>query len=169
MSKELWRDVKGFEGLYKISNKGNCFNMKKQRVKTFSKNAKGYHATTLYDNSGQYNRLAHRLVAESFIPNPENKPQVNHIDGDVDNNHVDNLEWVTNQENMDHANEMGLFDRAIKARRGEGNPSSKLKEKDVLWIRENHQGYEYEELGIMFGVTGRNISLIVNEKTWKNI
>ena len=103
---ETWKDIKGFEGIYQISNMG--------RVKSFKadpngrilsiKNSKGdYLNIVLCHGNKRRSVKVHRLVAEAFVPNPHNKPEVNHIDGNKQNNRADNLEWVTRAENHRHA------------------------------------------------------------------
>ena len=105
---EIWKDIKGYEELYQISNFG--------RIKSFYKKGKilktsyqymkyGYirEKIDLSKNGKKKSLKVHRLVAEAFIPNPENKPQINHIDGNPLNNNVFNLEWCTNQENIIHS------------------------------------------------------------------
>lgn len=122
--KEIWKDIKGYENIYQVSNLGriktldkyvNCLYgqkrlIKEKIIKTF-KNNNGYFITSLYVNSKSKKFLVHRLVAEAFIPNPDNKPQINHIDGNKENNCVDNLEWVTQSENELHASKFGLTKR----------------------------------------------------------
>ena len=108
---EIWKDIEGYEGKYKVSNLGrvkslqriddNNHPVKEKILKPCSDTiGKGY----LHVNLGRKGKAKkiHRLVAETFIKNPENKPEVNHIDGDTKNNKVNNLEWVTHKENCIH-------------------------------------------------------------------
>lgn len=100
---EEWRDVKGYEGIYKVSNLGNVFSVEKKRLRKLQNGTHGYKIVILYKNKKSAHKQVHRLVAEAFIPNLNNLEQVNHIDGDKKNNCVENLEWVTRQENSFHA------------------------------------------------------------------
>lgn len=100
---EEWKDIPNTH--YQVSTLGRIKNILNGRIKIpFDKNRTGYVRAILFDGKGKTKRhFVHRLVAEAFIPNPDDKPQVNHIDGDVTNNTVDNLEWATREENMRHA------------------------------------------------------------------
>ena len=89
---EEWRAVPGYEGLYEVSNKGNVRNVRRNNIIKGFINTKGYIQVCLYKNGIRKNFTVHRLVAEVFIPNPYNLPQVNHKDEDKSNNNVDNLE-----------------------------------------------------------------------------
>jgi hypothetical protein len=131
MGIEIWKDIKGFEGLYQISNYGR---VKRLSKKVFNKGlvhgkeyfiskeiilknatiSKGYQGVTLTKNKKRYSKKVHRLVAEAFIPNPENKSQINHIDCNKKNNCVDNLEWNTQSENLKHAFKNGLTVNGLK-------------------------------------------------------
>lgn len=117
--KEEWKPIKGFKGLYEVSNTGKIKSFQRGKTKILRQNIsqRGYHHVILSKNKVNKDLRVHRLVASAFIPNPLNKPEVNHIDGNKDNNNVDNLEWATCKENIDHAIKMGLCDERIKNRR----------------------------------------------------
>lgn len=97
---ETWKDIKGYEGLYQVSNCGNVFGKRKE-IKQF-KDKGGYLKVTLTDGNKLKSFGVHRLVAQAFIPNPDNLPQVNHKDENKENNCVDNLEWCTAKYNSNY-------------------------------------------------------------------
>ena len=99
---EIWRDIEGYEGLYQISNKGRVKRLYKasERILKPGWMTGGYLFVVLCKNGNQSNQRIHRLVAKAFLPNPENKPQVNHRDENKKNNRVENLEWATAKENL---------------------------------------------------------------------
>ena len=101
---ETFVDIPGYPG-YQISNCGNIFSRKLERVITLHPDKDGYLRCGLYNNNIEKHFRIHRLVATAFIPNPEDKPQVNHKDGNKANNNVSNLEWNTVAENNKHARE----------------------------------------------------------------
>lgn len=100
--KEIWKDVKGYEGLYQVSNLGKVKSLiyKKSKIRVPVLNNRGYYHMGL---KGGAKKLIHRLVAETFIPNPNNLPCINHKDGDKTNNIVENLEWCTQEQNVQHS------------------------------------------------------------------
>ena len=118
--KEIWKDIKGYKGLYQVSNLGNVRSLRycnKNEVKNLkqyeldNKAKKRYLAVTLSKNNINTKKLVHRLVAETFIPNPCNYLQVNHIDGNKKNNRADNLEWCTQKHNIQEAWRLKLITR----------------------------------------------------------
>lgn len=107
LENEIWRDVDGYVGLYKVSNFGRVKSLERidsqgkhvaEKLLTYD-TSRAYYAVTLSKNGKQTHKSVHRLVAEAFIPNPDNLPQVNHKDEDKHNNCVDNLEWITLADN----------------------------------------------------------------------
>ena len=92
---------------YTINEDGYIYNKNNKKIKSYITN-KGYVAVQLKRDKKRYHKLVHRLVAETYIPNPNNKPQVNHINGNKTDNRVGNLEWVTAEENVNHRQKNGL-------------------------------------------------------------
>ena len=138
---EIWKDIEGYEGLYQVSNLGNVRSLdriKKQfnhngiatirykgkLLKKRIQKGTGYNTITLYDNNSNPKiKSVHRLVAETFIPHPNNYPVINHKDGNKLNNEVDNLEWCTISYNVKHAYKIGLA--KVKKLYGKENPKAK--------------------------------------------
>lgn len=119
---ETWKDVAGYEGMYQVSDEGRVrrlvgYKCKATRILKPVKHTNGYLLVRLCKNGESKCTRIHRLVADAFIPNTENKGDVNHIDGNKTNNHVSNLEWATRSENLKHAHMSGLAstEKAIKA------------------------------------------------------
>ncbi len=141
---------------YLITEQGEIINKRRNRKVKPQPNGKGYLRVSI----GGKLQFVHRLVAEKYIPNPENKEQVNHKDGNKLNNCVENLEWVTNQENRNHAvkNRLHLC--------GENCSWSKLTQKDVDFIR-SHKDISIKEFMEMFNVSRACISAIINNRSWK--
>lgn len=102
-------DIPQYEGLYKITCDGKVWGCKTKSWVSMHDNGRGWLKTELWKDGKRTNYKIHRLVALAFIPNPENKPAINHIDGDKTNNHYTNLEWCTFKENTHHAMANGLM------------------------------------------------------------
>lgn len=143
---------------YEITRDGKIINKHTGHTLAPQPNGKGYLRVSI----GKKLMFVHRLVAEKYIPNPENKPQVNHKDGNKLNNCVDNLEWVTNQENRNHA-----VDNDLQVT-GERCSWAKLTEENVKEIRAN-PGYENEYWARKFKVSRGTINDVVNYRTWKHV
>jgi len=164
---EIWKDVKGYEGLYQVSNMGRVKNLKRNTIKTPC-SVKDYYRIVLSKNNNKVSTGIHCLVAKAFINNPENKPEVNHKDGIKTNNIVSNLEWCTRIENVHHSWETGL---SSTQNIGMLNGFSKLNDKQVLEIREKYipRKYSSRKLAKEYNVEKGCILSIVNRKSWTHI
>lgn len=117
MENEIWKDIEGFEK-YQISSYGRVKSLrfnKESILKPIKDNGNGYYVVSLYKNKKPFTHKIHRLVGTSFIPNPENKPEINHLNGVKSNNQVTNLDWVTSSENTKHGWQTGLMENTRKA------------------------------------------------------
>lgn len=145
---------------YEITKEGYIINKLRGNILKPKHNNRGY----CYVRLGGKNYYIHRLVAEKYIPNPENKPQVNHKDGNKDNNNVSNLEWSTAKENKIHAVENNLVAK------GESISIHKLSEEDIKFIKQNaKKTIKIKDLATMYNVSLKTISNIVNNHTWNHI
>ena len=150
---EIWKDIEGYEGLYQISNFGRVkslsrFNSRTERILKLSVRNKTYIKTC--------------LCKENKSTTPENKEQVNHIDGNKTNNIVSNLEWCTRIENMQHAVDTGL-----KYHTGSNNPDARLTEQQVLEIRASNESQR--SLGRKYGVDKSTIGRVKRRDNWTHI
>lgn len=162
---EIWRDIDGFDGLYQVSNLGRVRRLHKTippRILTTCFDNRGYPKVGLCHGGKCKTRKIHRLVALAFIPNPDGKPEVNHIDGNPHNSCASNLEWVTHLENSRHAVATGL----IKS--GKYSPLAKLTNEQVRYIRDNPDGLLQRELAAKFDVTQQTISDVQHGKYYQD-
>lgn len=170
---EIWKDVKDYEGMYQVSNQGKIKTVKRGKCKIVRLilDNKGYYRYSLYKNGKSITVKVHRLVAQHFIKNPKNKPQVNHINGVKTDNRVENLEWMTNEENMHHSKINGL--RKGKMPSAEQNHNSKLTNDDVRYIRsvykKNCRKFGGGALSKKFNVHISTIIDVVNYKTYTTV
>lgn len=161
-----WKEIKGFEN-YLINTKGEIKSLPKKTRKsikilkhTILKN--GYTSVDLVKDGKVYKKLTHRLVAESFLENTKNKPQVNHINGIKSDNILSNLEWATRSENQLHSIRIGL-----RHTRGENNSQVKLTELDVMNILNDSR--KYALISKYFNVSISTIADIKRGYSWTHI
>lgn len=147
-----------------VYNTGEIYNINKTK-KNYYLNKNGYPYIQCIVNKRRKNHMIHRLVAKLFIPNPDNKPEVNHIDGDKTNFHVNNLEWNTKSENMQHAIKIKLLTNCTL--KGENHNTSKITFKQVNEIRKRYSSGDISmrTLAYNFNCSVGTISDIVNNKT----
>ena len=152
--KEIWKQFRNTN--YSVSNFGRVKNNLRDNI--LKHGFKGKRNERPFVNLGKGNSFyIHRMVAESFINNPEKKPQVNHKDGNTLNNHVNNLEWCTQQENMVHALENKLY-------------SNKLIENDIRLIRMMCEyGLSTKTIAQLFSVSSRTICDVRSRRSWKHV
>ena len=160
---EEWQAVKGYGRPYKISSNGRIKGSR--RASYGSKHCGGYMRACLWNENDFVFVMIHRLVAIAFIPNPENKPHVNHINGIKWDNRKQNLEWATVSENAKHAYDTGL--RKANPVYGENNYGSKLTESQVRLIRQS--SISQKKLSIEYGVCAGVIQRIKERKSWKHV
>lgn len=171
---ETWKPVVGYETLYEVSTfgqvkalpvtkkRGNGLQNRGEVILKHSKKRRGYLQVTLHNTEGRKRYIGvHQLVALAFIPNPDNKPTVNHKDGNKGNNYLSNLEWATHKEQTAHADINGL--RNI---RGEHSKKSKLNSETILLIRAATNSAGLAEL---YGVNKSTIYKIRKRETWKHL
>lgn len=173
--KEEWRDIKGYEGYYQVSNLGRIRSVKrilcdgKTRrgavIKGFP-DRNGYYRIVLYKEAKMHRYMVHRLVASTFIDNPHNYPMINHIDEDKSNNTVNNLEWCDCKYNINYGTR-------TKRASGENTKNSKLTINNVKEIR-NIYIPKSKEFGAMalankYGVSQSAIVRAVSKRNWKYI
>lgn len=152
---EKIKDVDGFEEKYSVTTLGRVWNIRKNKWMGQSKTKSGYYYVTLSKDGKNYKIKVHRLVGKSFIDNPQNKPQINHINGKKSDNRVSNLEWCTARENMQHAGDTGL------------NKTFKLtyEMKMAICLLKHSLGYRQNLIARRFNVSPPAISYIIKEFT----
>lgn len=166
LDKEVFIDIKGYEGLYQISNHGRVYGIKRGYILRPHKNGKYSHVQVELRKNGLSKRFyLHRLVLSHFNREPLNLEECRHKDGNPSNNHISNLEWGTRLENMK--------DRAVHGNTAVGinNGKSKLTEEKVKEIRRLYKTGKYtrKNLASMFNVSTMPIHQIINRLTWKHV
>lgn len=168
--------INDFEN-YAVNKCGDVKNLKTNKIlKPSERN--GYLRVALYKDGKRYHHSVHRLVGEAFIPNLDNKPQINHIDCDKQNNNYKNLEWCNNSENQLHAWERGLQHRTVNhekqlAKLTEYNKETRrtLTDEQVRYIRKNYRRgvNSYQYFADKFDVSGKTIEMVVKKIRYKEV
>jgi len=178
---EIWKDIIGYEGLYEISNLGNVMAKEKtvpnvngtrimertlpKRLLKPQSDRYGYFKVNLYRHSKMTAKTIHRLVGVAFIPNPENKPCINHIDYNKGNNFIENLEWCDHEYNYNHSKDR--IKKSMKS--GENHHTTTLTNEQVIEIKKLKGIKRNFEIAIMFGVSQPLICDIMKGKKWKYV
>lgn len=176
---EICKAIKDYENYYEVSNFGNVRSLDriaktkagvikptKGKVLSLTLKNNGYKTVMLCVNDKRKRFHVHRLVAQAFIHNPENKSEVNHKDGNKENNNVANLEWNTLQENREHASRNNLI------RKGESSYQAKLSENNVLAIRRLFRinpNFNKCQIAKKLNVRDTTIHKIIKNKRWKHL
>ncbi len=179
---EIWRDIPGWKGMYQASNLGRIKSLARyivtvkgtkypieEKILKGHVDTKGYIQVEFKRNRRRHIIALHRLIALAFIPNPENKPQINHINGNKTDNRIENLEWCTGSENVRHA----WNNRLNHALHGEQHPNAKLTNEQAKWVKEHYiprdKEYGVNAMARKFNVSTTPIYNILKKKGWKHI
>ena len=171
---EIWKPVVGYERLYEVSDSGRVRSLREGRrfraghIMSPNLGKFGYTYVNLNEKGIRKTHKIHRLVAQAFLPNPENKPDVNHKNGVKHDNKLGNLEWATKSENTLHAFRTGLH--SGEKMRGHKNGFAKLSYADIasiFFLR--RKGWTHERIGKEFNVSRSNIGLILAKKSWTHL
>lgn len=184
MPGEVWKPIVGFEGIYEVSNLGrvkslarveylpNMVRSRKARIlMSVPHNKNRYRNLDLRNGNGKRKPISvHRLVAAAFIPNPNNYKEVNHIDSDRGNNKLENLEWVSAQENISHAHSKGVFSAATNPNKAW---NTKLTPEQVSVIKrrllDKDPSTPFSSIAREFGITRSMLDGVRNGWTWASV
>ena len=161
----MFKNIPGFED-YSVSKCGKVKSNRRNRLLSIITRRDGYKELGIRKDKKKYVMLVHRLVAMTYIPNPDNKPCVNHLDSDRGNNSLENLEWCTYKENLEHASGKGR----LMGKKGEVNSSSVMSNKTChLLCKEIEKGVNLKALSDKYGINLKTLSNIKNGKRWLEI
>ena len=164
--KAKFKQIKGYENIYSVSDDGRIRNTESGKILTPQVTKFGYLRIQLHNNKVVKNYFVHNLVANAFIDNPLQKRCVNHLDGNKQNNNLNNLERCSHSENTLHAFKIGLCDKT-----GVKNNNAKIKEIDVLAIRYIYKCglLNQEEIGYFYNLSKGNVGKITRNDIWSHV
>lgn len=173
---EIWKDIRGYTGLYQVSNTGKVKSLSKSwiggtgglRTKPDTilaqTNSNNYLAVNLRKDGKAKRYSVHTLVGKEFVDGYKPGLEINHKDGNKNNNNDWNLEWVTSKQNKQHGLSQGLYDNIIN----ENSRFAKITKEDVIKIKHLIKNHTQKKVAQMFNITQSNVSYIVNNKSWKH-
>lgn len=167
MEREVWKDIEGYRGRYKISMSGRVMSLLRGKLLSQNITTYGYKTVPLrkYGEKSK-NCFVHKLVLKAFKNKQKGKNCGNHLDGNKLNNCISNLEWCNHSENTVHAYTTGLIRRPV----GENNSQAKLSPSDILNIRDLGKNRKnYKVIATKYNISISNVSAIVLRKSWKHI
>ena len=174
---EVWKDIQGYEGYFQVSNLSNVrsldritigrYGMQKRKGKLMTQHIDqdGYMKVGITKEKVRKHYFVHRLISIAFINNSGNKAQINHKDGNKQNNSLSNLEWCSITENNNHALNSGLR----KMPNGNNHSNAKITEDEAIWIKYMTNGQKLQELVDIFGICKATICKIKTNKIWRHI
>jgi len=164
---ETWKDIENYEGSYQVSNLGRIksFMKKEPQILKEATSIEGYKFITLTKNLKHKSLGIHRLIAIHFIPNPNSKPEINHINCNPSDNRIENLEWCTPKENKQHSVRMGRVPNGVT------HYLSKLNEEQVVEIRGLYANgnITMKEIAKKYNVSNCAIRYVIRRITWKHL
>lgn len=165
-----WKDIDGYDGMYQVSSDGRVRKVSTGKIGKIIIDNRGYSKKAITKDGKTTQYSIHRLVAKAFIPNPENKPEVNHINGNKLDNRIENLEWVTRSENMKHAHESGLQTYSGYIQLKQREAVGKFTSEDIEEVFDmKKKGMSNRKIAEHFNVAHSTIGAIINRESYKSI
>lgn len=166
--KTKWKKIKGFEELYRVSSKGEVQNVVTGKTLKPIKQTVGNYKVTLQKDKKSYQFVIHTLIADHFIPNPDNLPMITHLDGDKSNNAVTNLKRIGRSE-LGRLISAGLKKAVKLGHIGDKHPLARLNNDIVRSIKFGHEDLKHREIAELYGISANYVSQIRRGTAWSHI